>query len=215
MTLFTDKILLYHLIIKLVCKNRKIHYYYPSNYITPSRMKKGNMFLLAAGYLAGLAVALRFNKKSPTALQEEMDASSEKCKTFAHNVVDIHKNLFETVETTLFSEENKKRLEAYKQKFLTELDGFEKEAMTHVEEWKKNGMEKRDEAEATLRDLYTRRVEIMEQARHKGVELLEDAKTEGNVLIEEGQKIANKVFDEARKSLDKAYADIRSKIEKK
>lgn len=175
-------------------------------------MKKGNVFLLAAGYLAGLAVAMKFNPKTAKDLEGELATSSDKYKTFGQNIVDIHKHLFDAVETSVFSEENKKRVEEYKQKFLVELEGFQQDAEVKMQEWKDKGMDKKDEMEKELKSLYARRVELMDQAKEKGVGLLDDAKDGSEKMLEDGKKVANRVFEEAKKRLDSMYADIKKKL---
>lgn len=105
-------------------------------------MKKGNAFLLGAGYLAGLLVALRFNKKSPADLEKDFSQGEDRYNSIGKNLLDIHKNLFETTQDMLFSPENKKIIADYKERFLIELDMFRKESEIKLEEWKKKGFEK-------------------------------------------------------------------------
>jgi len=177
-------------------------------------MKKGNVFLLGAGYLAGLLVALKFNKKSPKELEKELADSPEKYKTLGKNLMDIHKNLFDTVEESLFSAENKKRIAEYKERYMVELENFKRESEAKMKVWKKKGIAKKDEVEAELTKLYERRVELMEIAKKRGLELLEEAREGGLDVIEEGKKIANTVFDEAKKNLDEMHKDIKKKLKK-
>lgn len=178
-------------------------------------MKKGKMFLLGAGYLAGLLVALKFNKKSPTELEKDWNSPDDRYNSIGKNLLDIHKNLFETVEEVVFSPENKKRIAEYKEQFLIELDMFRKESEIKLEEWKKRGFEKKTEVEADLRDLYERRVELLEQAKQKGIELLEETREGGEDMMEEGKKIATKVFNQAKKQLDAMYKEAKTKLAKK
>lgn len=178
-------------------------------------MKKGNMILLGAGYLAGLLVALKFNKKSPEDLEKDFAPSEDRYNTLGKNLLEIHKNLFETAQDALFSPENKQRIEEYKERFLVELDMFRKESEIKLEEWKKKGFEKKDEVEAELKGLYDRRVELLEEAKQKGLKLLEETREDGMDMIEEGKKVANRVFDQAKKQLDAMYADAKKKLSKK
>lgn len=178
-------------------------------------MKKGNAFLLGAGYLAWLLVALKFNKKSPQDLEKDFTSADDRYNSIGKNLLDIHKNLFETTQDFLFSPENKKLIAEYKERFLIELDMFRKESEIKLEEWKKKGFEKKDEVEVDLRSLYERRMELLEQAKQKGLKLLEEAREDGTDVIEEGKKITNRVFDQAKKQLDAMYADIKKKLSKK
>lgn len=173
------------------------------------------MFLLGAGYLAGLLVALKFNKKSPAELEKDFASGDDCYNNIGKNLLDIHKNLFETVEEVVFSPENKKRVAEYKERFLIELDMFRKESEIKLEEWKKKGFEKKGEVEADLRDLYERRMELIEQAKEKGLELLEETREGGEEMMEEGKKLAIKVFDQAKKQLDAMYKEAKARLNKK
>lgn len=173
------------------------------------------MFLLGAGYLAWLLIALKFNKKSPTTLEKDFASGDEKYSAIGKNLLDIHKNLFETTQEVLFSPENKKLIGEYKERFLIELDVFRKESEVKLEEWKKKGFDKKDEVEADLLDLYNRRMELLEQTKKKGLKLLEETREDGMDMIEEGKKVTNRVFDQAKKQLDAMYADVKAKLTKK
>jgi hypothetical protein len=173
------------------------------------------MFLLGAGYLAGLIVALKFNKKSPATLEKDFAAGDEKYSTIGKNLLDIHKNLFETTQEALFSPENKKLIEEYKEKFLVEVEMFRKESEIKLEEWKQKGFEKKDEIEEEALDIYSRRLELLEQAKEKGLKLLEETREDGIDIIEEGKNIANRVFEKAKEQLDMTYSDIKKKLSKK
>lgn len=173
------------------------------------------MLLLGAGYLAGMLVALKFNKRSREDLEKDFAPSDRRCGNIGKVLLDIHKNLFEIAQETALSPENKKRIAEYKEHFLTELDAFRKESEIKLEEWKKKGFEKRDEMEAELRDLYDRRVELLEQAKRKGLRLLEQTHEGGMDAIEEGKKVANHAFEQAKKQLDTMYADMKDRLSKK
>lgn len=173
------------------------------------------MFLLGAGYLAWLLVALKFNKKAPEDLEKDFTSSKDRCNAIGKNLLDIHKNLFETAQDAIFSAENKKIIAEYKERFLVELDMFRKESEIKLEEWRKKGFEKKDEVEKELQNLYDRRMELLEQAKKKGLKLLEETREDGMDIFEEGKKVANRVFSQAKKQLDAMYADTRKKITKK
>lgn len=162
-----------------------------------------------------MLVALKFNKKSPEDLEKDFTSPDERYNTIGKNLLEIHKNLFETTQEALFSPENKKRVSEYKERFLVELDMFRKESEIQLEEWKKKGFEKKDEMEADIQDLYNHRMELLEQAKKKGLKLLEETREDGVDMIEEGKKVTNRVFDQAKKQLDAMYADVKAKLSKK
>ncbi len=173
------------------------------------------MFLLGAGYIAGLLIALKFNKKSPEDLEKDFGATDDRYNTIGKNLLSIHKNLFETTQEFLFSQENKKLIAEYKERFLSELDMFRKESEVVLEEWKKKWYEKKDEVEIDIRDIYNRRMELLEQVKQKWLQLLEETRTDGADILEEGRKLANRTFDQAKKQLDAMYADVKTKLNKK
>ena len=173
------------------------------------------MFLLGAGYLAGLLVALKFNKKSPEDIEKDFSPSDDRYNNIGKNLHANHKNLFETTQEALFSPENKKIIADYKERFLVELDMFRKESEIKLEEWKKKGYEKKDEVEVEILDLYNRRMELLAQAKEKGLKLLEETREGGVDILEEGKKVTNRVFDQAKKQLDAMYADVKKKLSKK
>lgn len=173
------------------------------------------MILLGAGYLAGLLVALRFNKKSPADLEKDFAPGEDRYNTIGQNLLSIHKNLFDMAEESVFSSGNKKLIKEYKEKLLIELDMFRKESEIKLEEWKQKGFQKKDEVELNLRDLYNKRAELLEQAKKKGLELLEETREDGTSAIEEGKKLASQVFDQAKKQLDAMYAELKNTLNKK
>lgn len=172
------------------------------------------MLLLGAGYLAGLLIALKFNKKSPEDLQREFASSDRPSHAIGKTLLDIHKNIFESAQESVFSPENRARIAEYKERFLVELDSFKKDANAKMEEWKQKGFDKKDEMEAELRKLYERRVELLEQAKDKGLKLMEDAKESGMDFAEEGKRLAERTFERAKKRLDDMYADTKAKLNK-
>jgi hypothetical protein len=170
--------------------------------------------LLGAGYLAGLLVALKFNKKSPTSLEKDM-AGDDKLNAIGKNLLDIHKNIFESAQDAVFSPENKKIIADYKEQFLTELEAFKKEAGAELTKLTDKGSATKEEMEARIQEIYESRLELLEKAKKKGVALMTDAKDEGMDLVEEGKKVSNRVYDQAKKQLEAIYADMKKSIPKK
>ncbi len=173
------------------------------------------MILLGAGYLAGLLVALRFNKKSPADLEKEFASGEDRCNAIGQTLLSIHKNLFDMAEESVFSAGNKKLIKEYKEKLFIELDMFRKESEIKLEEWRQKGFQKKDEVEVSLGDLYNKRAELLEQAKKKGLELLEETREDGTSAIEEGKKVASQVFDQAKKQLDAMYIELKKTLSKK
>ncbi len=105
-------------------------------------MKK--FFTLVAGYVVGLAVAMKYRKdhgKSKLA----SDPSKSKFDGFIDEVVDIHKSAYgdakEYVETNL---EDVKDFDSLKSKVSTKMSGLADEAETFITSLKEKGIEKKE-----------------------------------------------------------------------
>ncbi|MDD2745261.1 MAG: hypothetical protein PHU93_01870 [Candidatus Gracilibacteria bacterium] len=176
-------------------------------------MKKGNIALVAAGYLAGLAVALKFNKKPPTIIKDEMN-SDDAYMNMGKNIVDIHKNIFESAEASIFSDANKKRVAEYEKNLMNEVHAFQKDMEVLLLKLEEKGVEKYEEIEAEIHDLYDQRVTFMKRIQEKGIEFVEDVESDGTNLIKEGMNMANQLFENVKNNLDTVYSDAKKRLKK-
>jgi len=166
-------------------------------------MKKWKLFLLGAGYIAGLLVALKFGK----------DGKGKDLKALAEDAKAIHTNLFTQAEELLFSEENKARLVELKDSLTKELAKFEKELAKKSKEWKKLGTEKAAVIEQELKEMYENRKEILEDLKEKALEALDEGKEKSVEVLDEVKDRAESFSKEGKKELEKIYKKIKKELE--
>ena len=162
--------------------------------------KKKSLLLLGIGYLGGIAVALKYHKKTAASLKEELAKTDKKCGVFWKHIVQIHRDLFTEAKEAALSPENMEKLEAYKQKLLVHVDEFRKDADAKIADLKQKGIQKKDELEVELKKLYDRRVELLDQAKTKGSELLTEAVEHGKKYFEEAKVKLHEAFEELKKA---------------
>lgn len=168
-------------------------------------MKKGKLLALAAGYLAGMVIALKFGKggksKGFDAIKKDIEA--------------IHKSLWTETEAALFSEENKERIAEMREAAMKEVEEFKKEATKKLRSLAKAGKAKRAEIKTEIEDLYARRSEIVEDLTKKAIDALDLTVEDSEKAVEKLTKKAAKVAKEVQKELDTNYRTLKKKFTKK
>jgi hypothetical protein len=167
-------------------------------------LPKKSLFLITLGYLGGIAVALKFHKKTADSLKTELAHTDKKCNVFWKHIVQIHRTLFAEAKEAVLTPENMEKLKEYKEKLFSEVQEFQKEVMVKMEEWEKKGLTKTMDIEKELKKIYDNRVDLLEQAKKKGEVLLEDALGQGK-----------KVYEEAMVRLQDAFQEIKKEIKSK
>ena len=165
-------------------------------------MKKGNLFLLGLGYVAGLLVALKFSK----------DGKDKDLSALAEDIKSVHKNLWTDAENRIFSEENREKISLLKVKALKEIEAFKKEAAKELALLKKKGNVKKEEIVKDLEKLYQNRQEIIDTLVEDGTKIAEEVMETSE---EVGTKISKKVVTLAKdlkKQLESTYKDIKKKL---
>lgn len=168
-------------------------------------MKIGKFLALAAGYAAGLVVALRFGK----------DGKQKNIDSLKKDIEDIHKNLWTEAEAAIFSEENKQKVAEMREAVQVEIAAFKKEGQAKLRNWAKLGNEKRQEAMAEIESLYARRAELVEEAKKAAIEAIDTGKETSEKAIVKLTKKTEKVASELKKELDKTYKDLKKKAKAK
>lgn len=130
-------------------------------------LKKKSLILLGLGYLGGMAIALKFHKKTAESLKNELSQTDKKCEVFWKHIAQIHRALFAEAKEVVLSPENMEKLKEYKAKLITEVDAFRKEAEVKMKEWEKKGVTKKADVEKELKKIYDNRMELLEQAKQK------------------------------------------------
>lgn len=168
-------------------------------------MKIGKLLALAAGYAAGMVVALRFGK----------DGKAKNMESIKKDIEDIHKNLWTEAEAAIFSEENKQRVAELREMAQKEIAEFKKEAQAKLRNWKKLGAEKKKEVMAEVEALYARREELLEEAKKTALEAIDTGKETSEKAVEKLQKKTEKVVAELKKELEKTFKDLKKKAKAK
>lgn len=168
-------------------------------------MKLGKLLALAAGYAAGMVIALRFGK----------DGKAKNIDSLKKDIEDIHKNLWTEAEAAIFSEENKQKVAELRKQAEAEIAEFKKEAQTKLRNWKKLGDDKRKEVLAEVEALYARRVEILEEAKKTAIEAIDTGKETSEKAVAKLQKKTEKVAAELKKDLEKTFKDLKKKAKAK
>ncbi|MBP8016672.1 hypothetical protein KAZ01_01570 [Candidatus Gracilibacteria bacterium] len=153
-------------------------------------MKNKNLFLLGIGYLAGMTIFMKFNKKTHEEIEKEIKKAENPFNIFVENFIQIHKDFFDFLKNQLASKENIKLFNKYKTNLIKEVDKFKKDAEKKIEELKKMGINKKDELEKELEKIYEKRVEYFDEFMGWG----EDQ-------IIEGKKLLQKAFQDLKKKV--------------
>jgi molecular chaperone DnaK (HSP70) len=164
-------------------------------------LKKKSLILLGLGYLGGMAIALKFHKKTAESLKQELSQTDKKCEVFWKHIVQIHKALFMEAKGVVLSPENMEKLKEYKAKLLAEVEEFRKEAEAKMKEWEKKGLMKTMDIEKELKKIYDNRMILLEQAKQKGEHLIEDALEHGKKAYEEAKNRLHDALEEIKKEV--------------
>ena len=163
-------------------------------------MSKKNIFLLAAGYVAGWIVASLFSKKKPWELKKELKKSREEWegdfKVMLDNFVDTHTNLINELKKQVLTDKNKELFKEKKQDLLKIVDEYKKEGLKIVDELKVKWKEFLVEASDNLEKLY------------------EEKKDEINQLKDVAPEKAKELANDLKESFEEAKKEIKKKVKK-
>lgn len=164
-------------------------------------MKKKNIFLLALGYLGGIAIAMKYSKKNATETKKALEKSDSFLDVFIENVVSIHKDVFKFFEQKIITDENWKTLDEYKQKAFNEVETFKKEANKRMEELKDKWISKKEEIEKEIKDIYEKRQEYFDKAKELWEDYADEAVAKWKDYLNEGRKRLDIAFEEMKKKI--------------
>lgn len=145
-------------------------------------MSKKNIFLLAAGYVAGGLIASLYNKKKPEDLKKQLSdakaSGDSDIKVLFENFIDTHKNLLKDLEKEIMSDKNKELFNTKKAQLMQLATDYRDRADIIVEELKVKGKEFISEASAELEKAYNEKKvqldELKEVSPEKAKELKEN-----------------------------------------
>ncbi|MFK7779641.1 MAG: hypothetical protein QM490_00625 [Candidatus Gracilibacteria bacterium] len=157
-------------------------------------MSKKNIFILAAGYIAGGIISSFYNKKKPAELKKDLEKSRKEgegdFKVMLNNFIDTHSNLLDDLKSHILTEKNKKIFKNKKEELLGIVDIYKKQGLELTEELKTKGKIFLSEASEKLENLY------------------EEKKEEIKALKDVAPEKANKI----KESLKETYEDIKNKV---
>lgn len=135
-----------------------------------------------AGYVAGIAVALKYAKKTPAQIKADEKSGKNMCSILWENMVSIHKSIFADAKDAAWNETTQGYVQKAKLKIENLADDFRKEAIAKLEELKLQGKDWAAKAQVEIQRIYDHRMEYLSQvkdlSRDLGVKLrteLQDA----------------------------------------
>ena len=126
------------------------------------------LFTLVAGYIAGLAIAMKYRKDNWTSKLDSLNPMRSKLDKFIDEVVDIHRTAFSDVKE--FAKENFDDVETFddlQKKVSTMVGEFSGTLEWHIENAKKAGITKKDELLKVAQAFYTKNESTLESAKAK------------------------------------------------
>lgn len=161
-------------------------------------MKKW-LITLAAGYLAGLAVALKFRKDAGTS-KLPADTKDTTVDGFISEVVDIHKVAFDGAKK-FFDEhlDDVKDFDSLKAKIDKMIAGFLPEIQWRIEALKSDGEARKQEV-----------LDLIEKSYGEKQALLQNAQAKAERFVESGSDVIQWWIAEVTKKLDTAYEKAKS-----
>ncbi|MDD2907212.1 MAG: hypothetical protein PHH98_01090 [Candidatus Gracilibacteria bacterium] len=143
-------------------------------------MSKKNIFLLAAGYVAGGIIASLYNKKKPEQLKKELEkakiAGEGSFKVLLDTFVETQANLIEDLKKDVLSEKNIKLFNDHKEEVLKIIDSYKEKGNLLLKELKENGKEYLIIASEKLEKLYYEKVDEIEALKGMAPEKMEELK---------------------------------------
>ncbi len=164
-------------------------------------MRRKWLCMIWLGYIAWLAIAMKFSKKNATDTKKQVEKTWSFFGVFLENFVSIHKDIFKHFEQKIVTDENKQLVEEYKKKALDEVEKFKSEANRKIEELKDKWVKKKTEIEKEIIGIYEKRQQYFDKAK----ELWEE-------YADEALELWKEYLNEWRKRLDKAFEDIKKKL---
>lgn len=143
-------------------------------------MSKKNIFLLAAGYIAGGLVASLYWKKRSSDLRRDIAEAKEKgewsFKILVNNFLATHENLIENIKWEIMTEENVKMFNDKKDELIKILNTYKTRANAILRDLKKKWESYLWEASKKLEALYKEKLAEIKALKDIAPEKLEELK---------------------------------------
>ncbi|MBC7503678.1 hypothetical protein H7169_01805 [Candidatus Gracilibacteria bacterium] len=126
------------------------------------------LFTLVAGYIAGLAIAMKYRKDNGTSKLDSLNPLKSKLDTFIDEVVDIHRTVLSDVKE--FTKDNFDDVDNFDdlQKRVSNIVGeFSSTLEGHIENAKKAGITKKNELMKVAKAFYSKNESTLESAKSR------------------------------------------------
>lgn len=130
------------------------------------------------GYVAGIAVALKYAKKTPAQIEADVKKGKDKLTILWENLVSIHKSALADVKEAAWNPETQAYVEKMKVKLETLVDDFRKEAVAKLEELKLQGKDWAGAAQEEIQRIYDHRMTYLKHAKELSVDAAAKLKSE-------------------------------------
>ncbi|MDD3144541.1 MAG: hypothetical protein PHV23_00355 [Candidatus Gracilibacteria bacterium] len=160
-------------------------------------MSKKNIFLLAAGYVAGGIIASIYNKKKPEELKKELSKAKEagegSFKILLDTFINTQANLIEDLKKEVLSEKNIKLFNEHKDEVLKIIDSYKEKGNLLLKELKENGKDYLVVVSEKLEKLYNEKVSEIESLKGMAPEKVEELKSKLLSTYDELKKEIKKI----------------------
>ncbi|NVP17473.1 hypothetical protein HUU51_02025 [Candidatus Gracilibacteria bacterium] len=160
-------------------------------------MSKKNLFLLAAGYVAGGLIASLYNKKKPEQLKKELNKAKEtgegSFKVLVDNFLETHTNLLDDLKKEVLTPENLAKFESHKEDVLKIIDSYKQKGNELINELKQNGKGYILVIQKKLEDLYNEKLSEIDSLKDLAPEKVNELKNKLFLSFEELKKEIKKI----------------------
>ena len=173
-------------------------------------------FLVAAGYIAGNVIGSLYNKKTPSALQKELEDSKQsgqgEAKVLLANFVETHKNVLADLENTIMSDKNKALFAEKKGQLLEIAEGYKIEGLKLLAEIQDKWASHLVEVSDKLEKLYLDKKDELNQLKEISPEKVKELK---NNLLATFEELQSKIKESVQEVKGEAKEEIKkSKVSK-
>ncbi len=161
------------------------------------------LFTIVAGYVAGLAIAMKYRKDKGTSKLESLNPLKTSIDTLVEEIVDIHKTAFTSVKDVI--SENFDDIDNFsdlQKKISGMVADFSGTLEKHIEKAKKEGITKKDEL-----------LEIAQEFYAKQEANLEVAKRRAGSFSDTSEAAIESWLADARKELKSSYKAVQAKFD--
>lgn len=163
---------------------------------------------LLAGYAAGLAIATKY-KKATSKIKKAVDPTKSKLDLFIEEIVDLHKNAFEDIKSTVSTTfEDVEDFDGLKTKLTSLVDTFSDEFETKLADISGNADEKKEKAIDWLETIYTKYKTTLLNAKKKAAEFSGDATENMEDVVTHAEAAIEKKYTSTKKKLEAAVKKV-------